>query len=946
MLSPKTQTNLANAKGYFEEHLCAGDYYAESGRVQGVWVGEGAARLGLSGAVTRDAFVALCDNQHPGSGERLTQRHKTTRHDPATESERANRRVFFDFTISPPKSVSIAALVANDARIIEAHRAAIGVAVGELEQFAAARIRQSGANSDRVTGNIVAALFEHETSRALDPHLHTHCIVFNATHDATEQRWKALENHDMMAAQKYVENVYYHELARSLRGFGYTIINAARGDFELAEVSAELRERFSKRHRQIDEQTEEFLAAHPELQGANVQAIREHLAHKVRDRKVRGISETQLRNYWSEQLTEAERTALRIPSASRELEHQGRTAADAVSWAEEHLFERRSVVREHELWRHALASARGAAVTVAELKTETHSRAYLRADRDKVSRHDVLAREWAIVEAARDGLGCHAPLAAWTAMEGSELASDQLLAFRQILRSTDFITLFRGGAGTGKSFVLRRIQDALRRAGRTTRVAAPQRQQVADLGRDGLADAQTVAELLQRGTFPERAILIVDEAGQISGCQMHDLLRLVQEAKGRVILSGDTRQHGPVEASDALRAIERYSGLRAAELNEIRRQDPARAATAKQREDVAEYRRAVEAAAQGQLVASLRCLEKLGAVVECGLGEQRERLADAYLGVVARGESAIVVSQTRAEVRAINEAVRARLRAAGVLSGPDANIEALEQIDLTAAQKTEAQSYQADAVVDFNREVRGCPRGARGKVVGISPASVAVEVAGRIRRIPKAMLDRLTVCRPVALDLCSGDKLQLKANATAMHGEKLANGEIVTVVEVAATGAIKLADGRALPPSYRQFLRGYAVTSYGSQGKTVDHVLFADAAVRAATNAQQWYVTISRGRKGIRIFTADKEQLRQAIARTGDRELALDLISNPAKRRRVREQVLLGLSRGREFARRVCHAAMRKWAATFFKQQIQQHNETSLRNRQTNRPARSNVLAA
>ncbi len=945
MLSPKTQTNLANAKGYFEEHLCAGDYYAESGRVQGVWMGEGASRLGLSGTVARDAFVALCDNQHPVSGVRLTQRHKTTRHDSATGSERANRRVFFDFTISPPKSVSIAALVANDTRIVEAHRAAVGLAMVELEQFAAARLRQSGANSDRLTGNIVAALFEHETSRALDPHLHTHCIVFNATHDDAEQRWKALENHDMMAAQKYVENVYYHELARALRSFGYRIINAARGDFELAEVSVELRERFSKRHRQIDEQTEEFLAAHPDLQGANVQAIREHLAHKARDRKVRGISESQLRNHWSEQLTEAERAALRLPTASGNVGRPGRTAADAVSWAEEHLFERRSVVREHELWRHALASARGAAVTVAELKNETQSRAYLRAERDKVSRRDVLAREWAIVEAARDGSGRHAPLASWIAAEGSELAPDQLLAFRQILRSTDFITLFRGGAGTGKSFVLRRIQDALRREGRTTRVAAPQRQQVADLGRDGLHDAQTVAELLQRGTLPEGAILIVDEAGQISGRQMLDLLRLVQEAKGRVILSGDTRQHGPVETSDALRAIERYSGLRAAELNEIRRQDPARATTAKQRKDVAEYRRAVEAAAKGELVTSLRCLEKMGAVAECGLVEQRERLADAYLGLAARRESAIVVSQTRAEVREINEAVRARLRTAGVLSGPDANVEALEQIDLTAAQKTEAQSYPADAVVFFNREVRGCPRGSRGKVVGVSPASVAVEVDGRIRRIPRAMLDRLTVCRPVSLNLCAGDQLQLKANATAMRGEKLANGEIVTVAAVTDTGAITLTDGRKLPTNYRQFLRGYAVTSYGSQGKTVDHVLFADAAVRAATNAQQWYVTISRGRKGIQIFTADKEQLRQAISRSGDRELALDLISHPAKRRRVREQVLLGLRRGREFARRVCHAAMRRWTAAFLKQQKQQRYETSLGNRQTNRPARPNVLA-
>lgn len=77
--------------------------------------------------------------------------------------------------------------------------------------------------------------------------------------------------------------------------------------------------------------------------------------------------------------------------------------------------------------------------------------------------------------------------------------------------------------------------------------------------------------------------------------------------------------------------------------------------------------------------------------------------------------------------------------------------------------------------------------------------------------------------------------------------------------------------------SFREFLPGYAVTSYGSQGKTVDYVLFSDSTVRAATNAQQWYVTISRGRRGIRIFTPDKEQLRENVSRSGHRALALEL---------------------------------------------------------------------
>jgi len=74
-------------------------------------------------------------------------------------------------------------------------------------------------------------------------------------------------------------------------------------------------------------------------------------------------------------------------------------------------------------------------------------------------------------------------------------------------------------------------------------------------------------------------------------------------------------------------------------------------------------------------------------------------------------------------------------------------------------------------------------------------------------------------------------------------------------------------------------------------------VLFSDSAIRAATNAQQWYVTISRGRKSIQIFTPDKRQLRQAIMRSGERELALDLLSARARRYDVRQQVLRSVRR-------------------------------------------------
>lgn len=276
MLAPKAQYSVGDAKRYFKEHLSAGDYYAEGQRVPGEWFGNGAENLGLSGVTNENDFVRLCENLHPQTGVRLTLRQKTTRTEIETdgqESQSANRRVFYDFTFSPPKSVSIAALVRDDSRILKAHEQAVTAALNQLQLFAATRVRKHDQCSDRTTGNLVAAVFRHDTSRALDPHLHSHCIVFNATFDAVEGQWKALQNHDMLVAQKFIANVYYHELARELRQSGYAIENKPRGDFEINGISRELIDKFSKRHREIDEKTRELLVREPEKADGNITEV-------------------------------------------------------------------------------------------------------------------------------------------------------------------------------------------------------------------------------------------------------------------------------------------------------------------------------------------------------------------------------------------------------------------------------------------------------------------------------------------------------------------------------------------------------------------------------------------------------------------------------------------------------------------------------------------------
>lgn len=891
VVTAKAQYNLKNAKGYFEKHLSVGDYYEEGQKISGEWFGQGGAMLGLSGRVGRDDFLALCDNLHPQTGETLTQRQRKTRKEEGREV--ADRRVFYDFTFSPPKSVSIVALVLDERRLMDAHERAVRMAMREFEGFAATRVRRGGSCQDRLTGNVVAALFTHDTSRALDPHLHTHCIVFNATHDPVEERWKALQNYEMLRARKYVENVYYHELARELRARGFEIRNRARGDFEVESISDELCARFSKRHEQIDDALKKLLEEKPELADGNFKDLRERLATAERSRKQPDLGRTELRRLWWEQITPNEREGLLRLGSQLVTQNNPTTKGDvgeAIAWAEEHLFDRHSVVSEHELWLAALGRMRGANVDVDAVKQFTKQRGYVRseADQRELTQPSVLQREWEIVMAARDGMSAGDALVPSPQPLNEKLDEEQREALRRFLQSGDRVSVFRGGAGTGKSFVLGELVKAVQTTGRSVTVLAPQRQQVVELEKAGFPAPTTVTGFLLRAQIPPRSLVVVDEAGQIGGKQMHELLRLVDSAGGRLILSGDTRQHGPVEASDALVAIERYSGIKPVELHSIRRQDPRRAKNDEERTRIAAYRDAVAAAAAGQFEDSFAKLEAMGAVVSCGLGEQSERLADEYLRLVEEGASTVVVSQTWGEVHRVNERVRAGLKGRGLIAAEERNIPALEKLDLTNAQKRDTRFYSTESLVVFNQPVQGVEAGSTGTLFGVLKNSVLVEVAGRFVNIPNQRLDRVTVCRPVDVPVATGDRLHLKANRKLASGGRVTNGELVTVRGVSEDGTVVLEDGRLLDRSYREFLPGYAVTSYGSQGKTVDYVLFSDSTVKAATNSQQWYVTISRGRKGLRIITPDKDQLRENILRSGHRTLALDIAkpvgAQPTKR--------------------------------------------------------------
>ena len=136
----------------------------------------------------------------------------------------------------------------------------------------------------------------------------------------------------------------------------------------------------------IDAALAELLKIKPELSAGNFKDLRERLATAERSRKTRDLGRTELRRLWQEQMTHDERENLgRLTnrSDSRPTEAPGEGVKEAVAWAEEHLFDRHSVVSEHELWQTALERMRGANVEIDELKDVTRRRRYVRSETDQ-----------------------------------------------------------------------------------------------------------------------------------------------------------------------------------------------------------------------------------------------------------------------------------------------------------------------------------------------------------------------------------------------------------------------------------------------------------------------------------------------------------------------------------------------------------------------------------
>lgn len=864
MFTCKPAKDLSSAIRYFQEHLSQGEYYTQDPASQGQWLGKGTQTLGidLGAPIDHKAFESLCKNRHPLTRQQLTPR------------LRKGRRIFFDFTVSAPKSVSIMALIAGDERVAQAHRKAWQIALDELEKLAQTTDQTGGKRVRVTTGEIVAAAFEHHESRSLDPQLHTHLIVWNLTLDPGDKRWKALETRAIFDRIGLLTEIYRSTLAQELIGLGYHIRPTNKGAFEIQGVSQDILDRFSKRSQQIRKAEAQLIRDLGKPISNNARAT---LAHTTRSTKQKGFTTQEILNYQHSQLSREELAQLRQlsqcvgkPSTYPQPEVIAQAVHEACQFAKDHLFERKCVIQDHELLEVALAQSRGkfSFESVNAWMDQQHD--LLRAD-GRITTRAMLALEKQIIAHVNQTQN-HFPPLVHSFTPDPNLTPEQLEVIQTILGSTDGVIGLRGGAGTGKTWVTGEVIRAIGKHQRQVVVLAPTSGAVDVLRQDGIGQAKTIQRFLIDPAMQQAAtgaVVLVDEAGLLSTRQMAPLFELAKKHHFRVILSGDTRQHHSVESGDALRVLEGSSSLKTSSLSTVMRQSEV------------QYRGAIEDIAKGRLNAGFKRLEKLGAIHQIDDEERYERLAASYVQSVNQGKSALCVSPSWREIAEVTDAIRLALHASGAL-GADTDVLTHRPLHWTQAQKRDLRQYNVGQILLFHRKTRDFESGQWARVERIEDARLVVRTAsGQEHFITRKQAGCFELFQETQIPLAPGDRVLLQGN---IMNQGLLNGQLATVKSIAKDQSIKLTDGRWIPPEFKRFTHGYCLTSMGSQGKSADHVHIAvDSIAKAAVHREQFYVCASRGREKIQIFTDDKRALLEEISKSGQRQSALEFIRSARK---------------------------------------------------------------
>ena len=778
--------SAAQGVSYYEKD----GYYAKDDaehREASAWAGKGADALGLKGAVDPDVFRGVLEGKVPdGSGRALGRRGKD-----GSIEHRPGR----DVTLSAPKSVSLAGLVGGDARVVDAHDRAVAATLAWIERNAVETRLKDPATGRMVREGgqkMVAATFRHDTSRNLDPQLHTHAVIANMV-QGEDGKWRSMANERLYESKMLLGAIYRSELARGLSRLGYGIEKThADGRFEIAGVSREVIDAFSTRRAEIEAGMAERGMGNP----SDNPRLAERAALMSRAAK-RDIDRGELAGVWQRQAADlgfdAPALVARAAAKGAEPVTGGRDAAPpetgrdgvrrdagqsgrepvldggadtvvsghaggsqgapaspavrAVEWAVAHLSEREAVFSRTDLLAAALAWDPGE-VTVGEAEAAAarlEKAGSLHAARlpgmDGLLTTDRAAgdeKETIALMEAGQGRGA-VPMRARAvdkALRKGPLTDGQKAAVKLILSEGDRVVGVQGYAGSGKTTMLNRARALLEKRGYAVRGLAPSASAARTLEGEASIGSETLQRFLARYAGVAAGRMTAKGEKEMRGSFSKTVLVVDEgslastvQARDLLRIADSLRIPRVVLVGDEKQLDAVDAGKPFAQLQGAGMKTAVMDQIMRQRDPA--LKQAVEASLAGDIA---RAFEKLGDnVAEVNPDNLAGAAAARWLALAPEDrENTGLMAPSHSLREGINAIVRERLTRDGVVQGPAMEGERLVSRGYTNAEKALARNYMAGDVVGFHRPYKrlGVEKGDELRVAGVDQAAGSVTLAG------------------------------------------------------------------------------------------------------------------------------------------------------------------------------------------------------------------------
>lgn len=880
MMTITTNKSAEGLVSYHTNSLSIDDYFFADANVEGYWAGHLREELGLPNVITKKAFAALARNRHPMTGKKLTPR------------QSKDRRASIEFTFSAPKSVSLVLALTKDKEILNAHRNAVRKAMKAIERDMHIKTRINGRTTYIPSGNVLYGRFDHFTSRpvevsdegrkqfAPDPNLHSHCVTMNLSkHNG---RFLALEVGVVYRTAEYYQNLYHSYLSKGLQDVGYNIVRT-QNNYEIKCISRAVINKFSNRTLQIEKEAKRLGITNAKTKGG--------LGAKTRVSKSKLTPNVNLEKIWRSRLTKSELE--KIETAKNQYPQappNPMTPELAVQRSMEHTFQRQSTLPVKKVLAHAMKLSYGV-----HTPKELHKALRTRHDVIYAKKHylsymttvDMVKQEDRMIQAVSQGKGKLAPINPSYQISRDYLNNQQRAAIHHVLNSQNKIDVITGSAGVGKTTTLIELKDGIEAGGKQIIALAPSANASRGVLRQkGFESANTIARFLKDKELQSKArgnVILVDEASLCGIKTMNNIFDTARKLNARVLLSGDPAQHSSPEQGDALRLILEKSKINPARIDKVLRQKHP------------DLKQTVELLAKGKSKEAFSRLEKSGAVIEIDDHTERyQKLAQDYADRISTKNSVLVIAPTHVEGKVLTKSIRQEMKNRGRISKEETPFVQHQSLNFTESQKQDVAQYDKGLVVQFHQNTPGGMKAGERFEVLSSTVKKGVRIksqsTGKTISLPLKFHERFQVFKTGQLNLAKGDVIRLTGNGKTLESTRIYNGQIFQIKELTKDGHLCLSSGKTLSKDFAHLSYGYVQTSHAAQGKDANDVLIAQGTMSLpAINAKSLYVSVSRAKREVRIYTDDIKSLHQTVTRSGERMSAREIADRQRFRNYTRQ---------------------------------------------------------